>query len=55
LALLPKRTDEKPGEGTKGSLEACRTYFLAAMGKWGGYSYTIVNPPAGYLKAAGAR
>src|ERR1035437_6297328 len=48
LALLPKRTDEKPGEGPRAALEACRWYVMTGMGKTGGYTYTTFNVPKGY-------
>jgi|GEM_PF-731689 len=40
LTLLPKRKDEKPGEGVRGALERCRDYLMVGMGGDGGYTYS---------------
>jgi hypothetical protein len=48
LTMLPK----VPGQYPKGTLDACRSYLTASMGKWGGYNYTIANPPKGHVNFA---
>jgi hypothetical protein len=57
LTLVPRRPDDKPGEGVLQALEWCKWYLMGAMGGDGGYAYVepLSNFPAAweaYFQAA---
>jgi hypothetical protein len=51
LTLLPKIPNQKPDEGPRAALEACKWYLLSAMSPDGAYSYTLEADVEGAWKA----